>query len=304
MHPDWQRENGANLLDDVAVIQLDAPVTTVAPVPLGPDPTPPRVTVLGRGASTSHRRGAPARCARRRCGPVGDRACARSSAAPAATTASASARRGWSARSTSTAAGRSPPRASATAAARCSAARHAAPVLYGIVSFGGDRCGADRLPSVFAEVARYRDFILAPAPVWAPVATGPVAISGTRARRPAADVQRAGLGRAAGSRAVLLGPRPAAQRRSSAAARRIACARATAASLLVCVAAATRRRRHRDGAARPAARPCGCASGAGRRRPGASSARARARSARGRARAGRSRTCASRRRTRRPARPP
>ena len=76
MHPDWQNENGANFLDDVAVIQLDAPVTNVAPVPLGPDPAPPRVTVLGRGASThSGRRAGTLREATQRT--VGDRACAR-----------------------------------------------------------------------------------------------------------------------------------------------------------------------------------------------------------------------------------
>jgi hypothetical protein len=38
------------------------------------------------------------------------------------------------------------------------------------VSWGGDRCGADHLPSVFADVARYRGFILDPSPVWAPTA--------------------------------------------------------------------------------------------------------------------------------------
>ena len=41
-----------------------------------------------------------------------------------------------------------------------------APVLLGVVSWGGDRCGADHLPSVFADVARYRAFITDPAPKW------------------------------------------------------------------------------------------------------------------------------------------
>ena len=59
---------------------------------------------------------------------------------------------------------------------------HAQPVLVGIVSFGGDRCGADRLPSVFTEVGRYHDFILDAAPVWAPAATGPAAITGKALR--------------------------------------------------------------------------------------------------------------------------
>ena len=55
-----------------------------------------------------------------------------------------------------------------------------APVQLGVVSWGGDRCGADHLPSVFADVARYRDFILDPAPVWAPTKAGAsVRIAGT-----------------------------------------------------------------------------------------------------------------------------
>ena len=46
-----------------------------------------------------------------------------------------------------------------------------APVLLGVVSWGGRRCGADRLPSVFADVARVRAFIADPTPTWAPVST-------------------------------------------------------------------------------------------------------------------------------------
>jgi hypothetical protein len=55
-----------------------------------------------------------------------------------------------------------------------------APVQLGVVSWGGDRCGADHLPSVFADVARYRDFIGDRSPAWAPTRSGGVArISGT-----------------------------------------------------------------------------------------------------------------------------
>ena len=35
MHPGWRHENGGNVLEDVAIIELDAPVTTVAPVTPG-----------------------------------------------------------------------------------------------------------------------------------------------------------------------------------------------------------------------------------------------------------------------------
>ena len=39
-----------------------------------------------------------------------------------------------------------------------------APRVLGVVSYGGNGCGADHLPSVFAEVERYRSFILSPRP--------------------------------------------------------------------------------------------------------------------------------------------
>jgi hypothetical protein len=54
-----------------------------------------------------------------------------------------------------------------------------APVQLGVVSWGGDGCGADHLPSVFADVARYRDFITDPSPTWAPTRKGRAEISGT-----------------------------------------------------------------------------------------------------------------------------
>ncbi|MGZ8635254.1 MAG: trypsin-like serine protease [Solirubrobacteraceae bacterium] len=56
----------------------------------------------------------------------------------------------------------------------------AAPVLLGVVSWGSTRCGADHTPSVFAEVARYRDFITDPSPTWAPAPTSAARITGTR----------------------------------------------------------------------------------------------------------------------------
>ena len=56
-----------------------------------------------------------------------------------------------------------------------------APVQLGVVSWGGDRCGADHLPSVFADVARHRSFILDSSPTWAPTKAGAtVRVSGTR----------------------------------------------------------------------------------------------------------------------------
>jgi hypothetical protein len=45
LHPNWRTSNGDNVLDDVALIQLDQPVTTVAPVTLGAA-VPSRGTIL------------------------------------------------------------------------------------------------------------------------------------------------------------------------------------------------------------------------------------------------------------------
>jgi secreted trypsin-like serine protease len=175
--PGWQRENGGNLLDDIALIQLDVPVEGVTPAALPAASTPRRAIVLGRGASTSS--GGRAGTLREATLKVmSDRACARDYRT----------RRGndeerFNAPRMVCATdvdGRAPLSSACygdSGGPLYAGTKHA-PVLLGIVSFGGDRCGADRLPSVFTEVTRYREFITAPAPVWAPRATGPVAITG------------------------------------------------------------------------------------------------------------------------------
>jgi secreted trypsin-like serine protease len=48
-----------------------------------------------------------------------------------------------------------------------------APVIHGVVSWGGAGCGADRLPAVYASVNRGRTFINDPSPAWARSRTGP-----------------------------------------------------------------------------------------------------------------------------------
>lgn len=50
-----------------------------------------------------------------------------------------------------------------------------------MVSYSGLKCGADHLPSVFAEVDHYRRFLLDPTPAIAPVAHADARIGG-RAR--------------------------------------------------------------------------------------------------------------------------
>jgi hypothetical protein len=167
------------VLDDVAIVQLDQPVPNVAPVPLGDEAR--RMTVLGRGASRHNRTGAGA-LREATLKTVGDGACRkiyrrargndgeRFNGPRMICSLDVDGRRPLSSACVGDSGG---PLYSGS---------HARPVLVGIVSFGGDSCGADRLPSVFTEVGRYRDFILSPAPVWAPAATGPATITGDARR--------------------------------------------------------------------------------------------------------------------------
>jgi hypothetical protein len=120
MHPGWRRANGPhNVLDDVAIVQLAQPVIDVAPVPLGGAPGE-EARILGTGRFNT-------------------------------------ARMLWAVDVDGLA-----PLSSGCngdSGGPLYSGTPQAPVLLGVVSWGGSRCGADRLPSVFAEVARYRDFI-------------------------------------------------------------------------------------------------------------------------------------------------
>src|SRR4051812_10806643 len=177
MHPDWRRANGDNVLDDVAIIQLDQPVPNVVPAALGSE-APKRAIVLGRGASRANQTGfGVLREATLKT--VSDSACkriyrrARGNGGERFTGARMVCSIDVNGR---------PPLASACvgdSGGPLYTGSKQQPVLVGIVSFGGSRCGADRLPSVFTEVARYTGFILAPAPVWAPIATVAPTITGT-----------------------------------------------------------------------------------------------------------------------------
>jgi hypothetical protein len=53
------------------------------------------------------------------------------------------------------------------------------PVLQGVISWVGPRCGGDQLPAVFADVDHVRSFVTARNPVWAPVPDAPAVVSGT-----------------------------------------------------------------------------------------------------------------------------
>lgn len=185
MHPGWSRENGHNLLDDVAIIQLDAPAAGITPVALGAAHVP-QATILGRGRSTVPGSGASEeqtfdrglRDATLR--PISDASCASAfrhhkgnggERFDAARMLCAIDVDGLAPLSSGCNGDSGGPLYAGTAAA---------PVLLGVVSWGGSRCGADHLPSVFADVARYRSFILNPSPTWAPLTAQPAKVIGNR----------------------------------------------------------------------------------------------------------------------------
>jgi hypothetical protein len=185
MHPNWRHANGnSNHLDDVAIVELSAPATGVPTVQLGSSVEPEEAWILGRGRAYAPGLGhtedqtldASLRTAPLRS--MTDAECA-------------GLFKGWP-----TAAGeRFDKRMRCSIDADGKAPLYSgcfgdsggplwtgtpdAPIQLGVVSWGGDRCGADHLPSVFADVARYRDFILAPNPTWAPTRVGKVTVEGS-----------------------------------------------------------------------------------------------------------------------------
>ena len=180
--PGWETAIHGIFLDDIAIVGLDPPVTGVTPMPLrAPGAQPPRrVRLLGRGRTVPPGQGGNAQGQLREAllASVGDGACARLwrgrrgnggerfSAARMLCAIDADGRAPLSSGCNGDSGG---PVYSGT---------DRRPRLLGVISWGGKRCGADHLPSVAAEVARYRDFVLAPDPVWAPRPTSAVHISG------------------------------------------------------------------------------------------------------------------------------
>jgi trypsin len=186
LHPGWRHANGHNVLDDVAIVQLDRPVTTVAPVTLGGVPGP-ESWILGRGRQfapgTGHSEAetlAPSGLRQAVLRPISDKACAaawrqrrgnggeRFDAGRMLCAIDVDGREPLSSGCNGDSGG---PLYTGTAAA---------PVLLGVVSWGSTRCGADHTPSVFADVARYRDFITDSSPTWAPAPTSAAKVTGSR----------------------------------------------------------------------------------------------------------------------------
>jgi trypsin len=158
MHPAWRHGNGPhNVFDDVAIVGLAQPVTDVAPVALAGAPVN-EARILGTGRSTapgsgaSEKFGGGLRDAVLR--PITDSECARAFRhRPGNGGEHFNAPRMLCAIDAD---GLAPLSSGCNgdSGGPLYAGTPAAPVLLGVVSWGGSRCGADHLPSVFADVAR------------------------------------------------------------------------------------------------------------------------------------------------------
>lgn len=189
LHPGWRARNGESFLDDVAVVELSAPLPGVPTVTLAGrgDPDPGHAWVLGRGRAyapgTGHSE-AQALDARLRIAPLrslGDAACAALLHGHRVSSGETFDPR---MRCAIDADGRAPLYSGCfgDSGGPLFTGPLGAPVQLGVVSWGGDRCGADHLPSVFADVRRYRRFILDPSPAWAPTHRGTVTVRRAGAR--------------------------------------------------------------------------------------------------------------------------
>jgi len=183
IHPGWHHENGHNLLDDVAIIQIDAPAAGVAPVTLGA-PNATQATILGRGRSTVPGSGSSE-------GATFD---LKLRDATLKLMSDSSCSKAWKHHKGNGGESFDGARmlcaidvdGAAPLSSGCNGdsggplytGTPAAPVVLGIVSWGGSRCGADHLPSVFADAARYRSFVLDPSPTWVPLTAQPPRVTG------------------------------------------------------------------------------------------------------------------------------
>jgi secreted trypsin-like serine protease len=184
LHPNWRHRNGSeNFLDDVAIVELTAPVTNVAPVALATVDARD-ATILGRGRpfapGTGHSEIETLDTSLREASlrSLTDAQCAKAFKGYGGATHEKYDNR---MRCSIDADGKEPlySGCAGDSGGPLWTGPAGAPVQLGVVSWGGDRCGADHLPSVFADVARYRSFILNPKPTWAPTRTGKARITGT-----------------------------------------------------------------------------------------------------------------------------
>jgi trypsin len=183
LHPDWRHRNGNNYDDDVALVRLSAPVTGVVPVQLG-GVAPAQARIIGAGLAyapgTGHSEAEMLNGGLRQASLrlISDKECGKAfKDYKAADGETFNAARMLCAIDAD---GKAPLSSGCNgdSGGPFVAGANDAPVVLGVVSWGGDRCGADHLPSVFAEVDRYRAFITDPTPTWAPTRKGTVKISG------------------------------------------------------------------------------------------------------------------------------
>jgi secreted trypsin-like serine protease len=191
MHPSWPKRNGAdNFATDIAIMQLEKPVTGVKPAALGDGSryVGRLATIVGNGLTVAPGTKSPPgagldgglRAAELKV--MSDAACAKAfgrakgnsgeTFIPAASVCAIDAD------------GEQPLKSGCNgdSGGPLYAGPATEPILLGVVSYGGRRCGADHLPSVFADVWKARAFITDTSPVWAPLSTTPAKITG--ARRP------------------------------------------------------------------------------------------------------------------------
>jgi len=196
MHPNWRHRNGPeNFLDDVAIVELAEPVTTVTPIALAATDVP-EASITGRGRAFAPGTGhgeSEMLDASLRSAPLHTLTDAQCATAFKGYKGSSRERYDARMRCSIDADGRDPlySGCNGDSGGPLWATIGGVPMQLGVVSWGGDRCGADRLPSVFADVTRYRGFILDPSPTWAPTSRGTVKITGTgKVGRPLTCVTR------------------------------------------------------------------------------------------------------------------
>ncbi len=186
LHPGFRRKNGENYLDDVAIVQLNAPVTNTVPVTLAGGPaSTQKARIIGSGniyaPGTGHSeadmlKGGLHQATLRQ---VSDSDCARvyRTNRPGTGERFDAARM----RCAIDVDGLRPLNSGCfgDSGGPLIAGPNTAPVQLGVTSWGGDRCGADHSPSVFADVTRYREFILDATPTWGPTQHYTAGISGS-----------------------------------------------------------------------------------------------------------------------------
>lgn len=156
LHPGWETMNGSSPLEDIAIVQLDAPVPGVPAVKVGGTPGA-AATILGNGLTVAPGSAAAAQIQELReavLRPISDVKCAKAYRRDRGN----GGERFDAARMlcATDADGKAPLSSGCNgdSGGPLYAGPREAPVLLGVISWGGARCGADRLPNVYGDVTR------------------------------------------------------------------------------------------------------------------------------------------------------